>query len=91
MGISRKDVKLEDVANREVLAEQVINNPVYNQAFNAIRASIYANIEDTKFNQNDERDECWRKLQTLNSLQKQIESAMRTAKLKDAVKRKIIK
>jgi SMC interacting uncharacterized protein involved in chromosome segregation len=51
---------------------------------NKIRGSIYIQIERTKHNQNDERDELWRKLQMVNWVKDSIKSVITTGKMAES-------
>ena len=85
---TRKVIELPKIGNREVLAQQVIDNPVYKQSFDAIRAHSYEIIERSKPSQTDVREEAYKTLKTLKSVQKQLDDVMRSGKLKDAAEKK---
>jgi len=76
-----KPQELDEIKQRAVLAEQVISNPVFKQAFLAIKAELMLSFESTKPKQKDEREEIWRQTQVVNKIQKQLEGAMKTGKL----------
>ena len=67
--------------NRGVLAEQVLNNPIYQEAFIAFRAQLMEGFRGTKFKQNAERDEIWRKMQTVDFLEEYLQEVMETGKM----------
>ncbi len=64
--------------SRGQLAQQLTESPIYQEMFLAIKAQILADLEKTKFQETDVRDECWRKLQTLNRMEDFCSSVMRT-------------
>lgn len=67
--------------NRARLAEQVLNNPLYREAFDLIRANLIDKFEKTKFDQKEERDEIWRKMQIVNSMQEHFQYVMENGKM----------
>lgn len=67
--------------SRGQLAQQVTESQVYQEAFISIKAQILADIERSKFKETDVRDECWRKLQTLNRMEAYFASVMTTGKV----------
>lgn len=75
------DMRLDEDFERGALAHQVLNNPVYQQAFVAIRAQLFSQFEQTKFRDHDERAECWRKLQAINFIEGQLTHVMQTGQL----------
>ncbi len=62
-------------------ARQLKDNPVLQNAIDTMRASCHHNIENTKFNQQEERDEAWRKLQTIKAFETYIQNVITTGKL----------
>ncbi len=67
--------------NRATLASQVSSNPIYTEAMIAIRGELFDKFQNTKFKQNDERDEIWRKLQTIDWLESYLKEVMETGEL----------
>ncbi len=67
--------------NRGELARQVTDNPVYQEAFTALKASLIDSFQNTKFKETAERDEVWRKMQTVNYVEGYLEEIMETGKL----------
>ncbi len=55
-------------------AESLLNNQAYKQAIIAIEAKVLTDFKKTKFFQKRHREECWRKLQTIDWLKKSLES-----------------
>ena len=64
------DEKLQhNEVNRGELARQVADNPIYQEALIAYKAKLMDDFQKTTFKQHDERDEIWRKMQTLNNFE----------------------
>ena len=71
----------EQEQQRGVLAAQVMDNPVYREAFILMRAELMEKNSKTKFNQSAERDEIWRKMQTIEKMEAYFKKVMVTGKL----------
>ena len=78
MSVTDQDI---NERSRGQLAQQLMESPIYQEAFIAIKAQILADIQKTKFKETDERDECWRKLQTLDRMESFFASVMRDGKV----------
>ena len=78
--MSEVDTAIQE-RSRGQLAQQVTESHIYQEAFLAIKAQILADIERSKFKETDVRDECWRKLQTLNRMEAYFASVMTTGKV----------
>lgn len=53
-------------------AEDWLNNPLYLKSFVVIKANLIQKFQETKHNDQDLRDEIWRKIQALNWVDDQI-------------------
>jgi len=62
-------------------AQSVLNNAIYQEAIVIMRAKLIEAFESTKFDEHLERDEIWRKMQTVDWLRRQMESVMKTGQL----------
>ena len=85
------EINLNNEVNRGELARQVTDNPVYREAFIMMNAQLMSDFQDTKFKQQDERDEIWRKMQTLNRFESFFEQLMENGKFADATLRQKLK
>jgi len=65
-------------------ANDVLNNPIYQEAFVMIRASLMQQFEKTKFKQIDERNEIWRKMQTVEWVEKHLKQVMQSGTVAEA-------
>lgn len=54
--------ELIDAKNRGIKAEQLLKDPLINNAFNDIRHILYKKIESSDFNEREEREDCYRML-----------------------------
>ena len=72
---------MSEEINRAELARQVTQNPMYQEAFTMLKASLIDSFQNTKFKETAERDEVWRKFQTVNYLEGYLEELMETGKL----------
>lgn len=69
---------------RAELARQVKENPVYQEAFQMFRAQCMEKFQNSKFKDSAERDEIWRKMQTVAYVQDYLEEIMDTGKFAQA-------
>jgi len=65
-------------------ANAVLNNPIYQEAFVMIRARLMEEFQKTKFKQTDERDEVWRKMQTVEWVEKHFKRVMQSGMVSQA-------
>lgn len=74
-----------DKANTDIRraaeAETVLNNPIFKESLDLIRAKLMTDFERTKFGQSDERDEVWRKMQTVNWFEEHFKQVLKTGKM----------
>jgi len=57
-------------------ASAVLNNPIYQEAFVMIRARLMEENQKTTFKQSAERDEIWRKMRTVEWVEKHFRQVM---------------
>ncbi|MBL4753783.1 MAG: hypothetical protein JKY52_09360 [Flavobacteriales bacterium] len=65
-------------------ASAVLNNPIYQEAFVMIRARLMEEFQKTKFKENDERNEIWRKMQTVEWVDKHFKQVMQSGNVAKA-------
>lgn len=65
-------------------ATEVLNNPIYQEAFTAIRAKLMDEFQKTKFRQSKLRDEIWRQMKSVDQVQKHLEQVMRSGQISEA-------
>lgn len=68
--------KLLTGKNRGVLAKQVLDNPVYQEAMVIIRGDLMVKFENTKPEDSEKRDEIWRQMRTIAEMEKRIKKVM---------------
>ena len=71
----------QDEINRAEYARQVTTNPVFIEAINILRANMIEDFSRTGFKQSSERDEIWRKMQTVDYIENYLATLMETGKL----------
>ena len=76
--------QLEQQKRNAVLAQQVLDNPMIKEFFLAYRADILDKFTGTKYKDTQERDELWRKMQTLDNFEKHFKHYVETGKLAEA-------
>jgi hypothetical protein len=76
-----EELRLERTVNRGMQADAVVNNPVFMESMLHIRAELMRAFEQTKFSQNVERDEIWRKLQTMAWFEAHIVRVMKNGEV----------
>lgn len=62
----------------------VLNNPIYQEAFVMIRARLMEEFQKTTFKKSDERDEIWRKMQTVEWVEKHFRQVMSSGEVSKA-------
>jgi hypothetical protein len=62
-------------------AEEFISNQRYQKAKTLIRADLFRQFTKTKYKDSDERDEIWRKLQSLEWMENNLEKAIRDGEI----------
>lgn len=62
-------------------ADTFLSSAAFQNAKTQIRASLFNEFCNTKFKDSDERDEIWRKLQSLEFIENSIERVVRDGKL----------
>lgn len=77
------DIKDRQESVRGQQAADVLNNPIYQEAFIAIRAGLMKEFQNTKFKQTAERDEVWRKMQTTDWVEKHLKQVMLSGQVSD--------
>lgn len=75
--MTEEKAKLEQAIARGLNAKAVLDNPVYREALLSIRGELMAQFERTKYKDSDDRDEIWRKVQTVNWFEAHIERVMK--------------
>ncbi len=76
--------RLNEDINRAELARQIIDSPIYQEALLVMKAQLMDVFQSTKFKESDERDEIWRKMQTLNNFEGYFEQLMESGKFAKA-------
>ena len=76
----RNNNELQADIDRKNQAEQVLNNPLYKEAFLTLRAHIHTEFEKLTYDKVDDMKECNRQLKTLGRLEKLFEQTIRTGK-----------
>jgi hypothetical protein len=71
----------EQEVQRGVLAQQVLDNPVYQEAVTAIKAKLFDDWASTKWYQHKKRQEIWRMYRAAESIESQIQKVMQTGRL----------
>lgn len=61
-------------------AETLLNNPAYQHAIVALKAELFETFSSTKWFDKRERDETYRRIQTVKALEEKIESMMNNGK-----------
>jgi len=80
---------MNDLKDRQELvrgqqASDVLNNPIYQEAFVMIRARLLEEFAKTKFRQTEERDEIWRKMRTVEWVEKHFKQVMQSGSVAEA-------
>lgn len=62
-------------------AQQLLDNPVFKEVFMVLEEDLMNRMKRTKFKEKDERDEIWRKLQTMEQIKQIINRYVTTGKM----------
>ncbi len=74
------ELELQDVKNRGIKAQQLLKDPLINGAFNDIRQLLYKKIEQSEFNQQSEREDCYRMLRAAEMFEGMFKRHINTGK-----------
>jgi hypothetical protein len=66
---------------RGVLAQQIVDNPIYQEAITATKAKLFDEWASTKWYQHKKRQEIWRMYRAAESIEAQIQKVMHTGKM----------
>lgn len=80
---SEQKERLEEEVKFAAIGQQVLNNEAYKTAIKARKAHIFDIFCRTKADQSDVRDEAWRTMQNLMSLEDFLERALTTGEMAD--------
>ena len=67
--------------NRAELSRQIMENPIFIEAMIAIKGQLVEKFQTTTFKERDERDEVWRKMQTVSYIESYLQEVMETGEL----------
>jgi len=73
----------QNEVNRGEQAESILENPIYQEAFLIIRARLMEEFQKTKFTQSDERDEVWRKMQSVDWMEKHFQQVITSGRISE--------
>ena len=76
--------KLEKDKQRGIRAEQILGDTLTKEAFDAIRVNVYKLISNSRFDQKDEREDCYRMLRAMESFEGQFKRYIEKGRLADA-------
>jgi hypothetical protein len=76
-----EELRLEEHVSRGLNADAVLSNSEYKAAMLSIRGELMRMFEQTKFKDSVERDEIWRKMQTVNWFEQTLERVMRNGEV----------
>ena len=67
---------IQDI-DRAGRAEELLNNPLYLEAFTAMQAAMFSQFADTKLKDEEQRHELWQRMQLLKQFQGKFESIVK--------------
>jgi len=74
--LQQKKEAMSDV-NRAALAEQLLNNPLYREAIDAMTLAMQEQFADTKLQDADLRHELWQRMQLMKQFQGKFEHVVK--------------
>jgi hypothetical protein len=81
--VNDRDEQLKEESKFAQMGLQVVNNEAYKAAFNVRRAQIFDVFCKTNKDQADIREEAWRTMKNLDSLDAFFKTALTTGKMAD--------
>lgn len=72
-----EEQRLKEIIAQGRGADEWLNHPQFRHAITLMKAEYIRAFEATKFKDNEERDEIWRKLQALNGIVNRMERMIR--------------
>lgn len=69
--------KLKSIIAKGKDADQWLNHPVYRHVITLIKAELLQQFESTKYKDGDDREEIWRKVQSLNAITTRMQKMIR--------------
>lgn len=72
------DARLKDQIARGAEADRWLNHPLYRQVIVEIKADLFSQFEKSKYKEAEDREEVWRKIQSLNAIVARMERHVRT-------------
>jgi hypothetical protein len=89
--VNNREEQLEEESKLAQMGLQVVNNEAYKAAFNVRRAQIFEVFCKTNKDQADIREEAWRTMVNLDSLDAYFQKALTTGKMADMTLEKLEK
>ena len=62
-------------------AQQLLDTPMFKEAVTALRADLFQKFQDTKWYESKSRTEVWRKMQTVDAIEKYLQRIVTTGKM----------
>lgn len=72
--------------NREEHAKSLLNDPLYNEAFDQLGESIFNTWANSSVNDVDSREQCWLSLRLLERLRLHLTSIVETGEMAEKIK-----
>lgn len=72
-----EEIKLKKIISKGKGADEWLNHPTYRHVLTLIKADLLSQFEKTKFNDTDDREEIWRKIQSLNAISNRMQRIIR--------------
>lgn len=79
-----REAELNKDKQRGIRAEQLLNDPLTKEAFDAIRNNLYRIISTSSFDQKDQREDCYRMLRASEAFEGQFKRYIEKGKLAEA-------
>jgi len=76
-----QEQKAKAEQQRGVMAKQVLDNPVYQEAILKVKGKLMAQFENTSFLQKRKREDIWRSFKNLQRLEAEIIKVMQSGEM----------
>jgi O-phosphoseryl-tRNA(Cys) synthetase len=76
-----EEERLSVEISQEEQAKKIINNPLFQKVFVEYSGQLYNALKRTKWNESEEREEIYRQLKSLDTMEAKFTEALQTGKL----------
>ena len=79
--IQTEEQQLTQEVERELSAKKILNNPEFRRVFIEYNAQLFESLKATKWEENEKREEIYRQLKSLDTMEAKFLEALQTGKM----------